>query len=720
MDKASPLVATDSGFQKARMKWHLGFRLILCAIGLVAAGPAMPATQANRDPLAEALALPVAGGLVGARDVERFAWVENAAGVRNIWIAEAGRAARRLTAYAEDDGVQIAELELSNDGTLLVFVRGGDSEHPDDPPPNAGSAAEPPLQQVYLAPLNTASPTAIDEGHSPRLAPTGNRLAYAKKGEIWLWEQRSGTRRLASVPGEISELRWSPDGSRLLFVEDRDTHGFVGLIDVAKGRLIYFDAGLGYSVEPAFSPDGRQIAFVHFVEPPAGAAADSGPYWSIHVADAATGASRQLWSAPAGSGGRYAGTRSRNLFWSADGEIIFPWERSGWLHPYSINAAKGGMPRELTPGEFEVETFLLTPDGRSLVYAANGGDLDRRHIWRRSLSGKSATPVTSGQGIESYPTFAGDRLAVIETDVRRPAFPALATKNLTPLGRVASVDWFVAPKPVLMRAEDGMEIHAQLFPGRGAGKRPGLIYVHGGPRRQMLRGFHPSGYYSNGYVMNQHLAAQGYDVLAVNYRSGTGYGRAFRDAPDTARDGASEYRDILAAGRWLASRDDVDPDRIGIWGGSWGGYLTALALARDSGLFKAGVDFHGVHTLLRPVPDNLSPDAQLAARQLQWRSSPMASIDLWRSPVLLIHGDDDQNVSFDQSLLLSRELKARAVPFEEIAFPNERHGFFRYAHWLESLRATERFFAETLKPRGVSDKPLRPAPLPSEPPSSQR
>ncbi|NWN33611.1 prolyl oligopeptidase family serine peptidase, partial [Klebsiella michiganensis] len=87
---------------------------------------------------------------------------------------------------------------------------------------------------------------------------------------------------------------------------------------------------------------------------------------------------------------------------------------------------------------------------------------------------------------------------------------------------------------------------------------------------------------------------RGYTVLSVNYRSGTGYGQAFREAPGIARDGASEYRDVLAGGRWLATRKDIDPQKIGIWGGSWGGYLTALALARDSTLFKAGADFHGV------------------------------------------------------------------------------------------------------------------------------
>ena len=701
------------------MKLQKNFHLFVCALGLVAAAPTVPGPP-ERDRLAEALALPVASGLVGARNAERFAWIENAAGVRNIWVTTPGRSARQVTAYAEDDGVQLSDLELSTDGTRLAFVRGGDAEYPDEPPPNARPAAEPPRQQIHLVPLDGGSRLPIDEGHSPRFAPAGDRLAYAKEGEIWLWQASGGSRRLASVPGEVSRLDWSPDGLRLVFVDHRDSHSFVGILEVAGGRLTYFDAGLGYSVEPALSPDGRQVAFIHYAEPPAGAAPDSGPYWSLHVADAVTGASRRLWLAPAGSGGRYAGTRSRNLFWSADGEIVFPWERSGWLHPYSINAARGGSPRELTPGAFEVETFRLTPDGRSLVYAGNAGDLNRRHIWRELLAGGPPVRVTSGQGIESSPTFASDALAVIATDARHPAFPALAASHLRPLGRSAKADWFVSPMPVSFRAEDGVELHAQLFSGHGTGKRPGLVYVHGGPRRQMLPGFHPSGYYSNSYVMNQHLAAQGYEVLAVNYRSGTGYGRAFRDARGIGREGASEYRDILAAARWLAARSEVDPERIGIWGGSWGGYLTALALARDSGLFKAGVDFHGVHTLLRAVPDNLSPDAQLAARQLQWQSSPMASIDRWRSPVLLIHGGDDQNVSFTQSLLLARELKARAIPFEELVFPNERHGFFRHAHWLESLRATERFLAEKLTPRGARGIPPRPVPLPSAPRSSRR
>jgi dipeptidyl aminopeptidase/acylaminoacyl peptidase len=673
------------------MAWRTWLGL---AIG-VAATTAAPAAQT--DELAAALALPVASALVGAREVPRFAWVERAAGVRNIWVADRGRPARQVTAFTEDDGQELSDLALSADGASLAFVRGGDSEFPDDRVPNAGSAASPPPQQVFVVAPGSGAPALVGEGHSPAFAPAGDRLAFTRRGEIWLWDRAGGARRLASTAGEVRRLQWSPDGRRLLFIDHRGDYSFVALLDLAAPRLRYVDPGFDYSVEPVFSPDGRQVAFVRYVEPPADSAADSGPYWSIRIADSSTGASRLLWTAPAGAGARFEGTRSHDLFWSSDGRLVFPWERSGWLHAYAIDAERGGTPAELTPGEFEVDAFLLGADGRSLIYAANADDLDRRHIWKRPLVGGAAVALTRGRGVESSPALGAGALAVIATDVDHPAHPASVEDELVPLKPVAAAPGFVAPEPVVFQAEDGTKVHAMWFHARGSGRHPALVYVHGGPRRQMLPAFHPSGYYSNAYILNQRFAARGFDVLAVNYRSGTGYGAAFRDAPDQARAGASEYRDVLAAGRWLAARDDVDPARIGIWGGSWGGYLVALALARNSDLFAAGVDFHGVHSMLRPVPNSLSPAAQVAARQLQWDSSPLGAIQGWRSPVLLIHGDDDRNVDFSQSVVLARELTARGIPFRELAFPNERHSFLVHAHWLASLRATEAFFEERLK-----------------------
>jgi dipeptidyl aminopeptidase/acylaminoacyl peptidase len=682
-----PLVARQRSFHHALM---LKVLLFSVALGLSSVAMAAP------DPLETALSLPVAGDLVGAQDVARFAWVENAAGVRNIWVADKGKPARKLTAYTQDDGIELYELVFSRDGTRLAYVHGGDAEFPDGKIPNAAVATAAPEQQLYVTTLDGSAPILIGQGHAPVFSPAGDAIAFTRRNELWLWHTGGRAERIASLTGTIDRLQWSPDGSKLLFVEDRQDHSFIGLFDVTAGSLAYLGPHLGHSAEPIFSPDGKRIAFISYVNPPAGAAPDSGPYWSLRIADVANHKVRTLWSAPAGTGGEYAGTRSQNLFWGADDIIVFPWERTGWLHPYAIDAGKGGTPRDLTPGAFEVDSFLLTPDRRSLVYAANAVDLDRRHVWQVALSGGSVKPLSKGAGTETYPTFGGDTLVATATDVTHPAYPAAIDKGLVPLGDAPQATGFVTPETVLFKAEDGVEVHAQLFRPKGTGPHPALIFVHGGPRRQMLPGFHPSSYYSNAYILNQHFAAEGYTVLSVNYRSGTGYGLAFREAPGIARGGATEYRDVLAAQRSLAARNDVDPKRIGIWGGSWGGYLTALALARNSDLFAAGVDFHGVHTMLRNVENNLSPDAQAAARQLQWQSSPMGAIGTWRSPVLLIHGDDDHNVDFAQSLLLARELAARGIPHEELVFPNERHGFLRYSDWLQSYRAADAFLAKRL------------------------
>ena len=670
------------------------FRLWPVLIGLALATPA----AAQRDPLAEALALPQASGLVGARDRPLFAWIQYEAGVRNAWVATRGQPARRLTAFTEDDGQELSGLAFSNDGAALAFVRGGDEEFPDQERlPNTGTAPFTPPQQVFVIPAEGGAALAIGQGHAPAFSPDGARLAFTRRGEIWLWARGGEARRIAKVEGSIDRLTWSPDGTQLLFSEDREDHSLVGILDADGGRLLYLDPGLGQSVEPVFSPDGRQVAFIRAVSPPPGAGPDSGPYWSIRVVDLRTGAARTLWSAPAGPGGRYYGTRSRNLFWSRSGLILFPWEGSGWLQVYALDAARGGEPRALTPGAAEVETFLLDRGGDALLYATNRDD--HPQVWRLPIRGGAPARLGGAADMLYFPTLAGDAVAALATNVASPAHPVLIDRGETPLAAVPAAAGFVTPERVLFRAADGLELHGQLFRASGPGRHPALVYVHGGPRRQMVPGFHPSAYYSKDYVMNQRLAALGYDVLSVNYRSGTGYGLAFRDAPETGREGASEYRDVLAAGRWLAARSDVDPARIGIWGGSWGGYLTALALARDSGLFAAGVDLHGVHTLLRPLPNSLSPAAQEHARQVQWDSSPIAAVERWRSPVLLIHGDDDHNVDFAQSLLLARELAARHIAYRELVFANERHSFFRHESWLRALRAAEDFFDQTLMRR---------------------
>jgi dipeptidyl aminopeptidase/acylaminoacyl peptidase len=221
------------------------------------------------------------------------------------------------------------------------------------------------------------------------------------------------------------------------------------------------------------------------------------------------------------------------------------------------------------------------------------------------------------------------------------------------------------------------------------------VFFHGGSRRQMLLGWHYMQYYHYTYAFNQYLASRGYVVLSVNYRSGTGYGMEFREALRYGAGGASEFQDVLGAGLYLRGRPDVDPLRIGLWGGSYGGYLTALGLARASHLFAAGVDIHGVHdwnVVIRNFASSYHPEARQEQARLAFESSPMASVGSWRSPVLLVHGDDDRNVPFSETVNLAVALRKQGVDLEELVFPDDVHDFLVQSRWTLAFEKAAEFF----------------------------
>jgi dipeptidyl aminopeptidase/acylaminoacyl peptidase len=380
---------------------------------------------------------------------------------------------------------------------------------------------------------------------------------------------------------------------------------------------------------------------------------------------------------------------------------VFPWERDGWTHLYAVSI-DGGKPALLTPGEFEVEHVTGTVDRRSIVYSSNQGDIDRRHLWSVPASGGSPEALTSGTGIECYPAVAGDgTVAFLRADAKLPMRPAVRVggeiRDLNPQGVPSEFPSarMVTPQQIVFSSADGMPIHGQLFlpPGEGSARRPAMVFFHGGSRRQMFLGWHYMYYYSNAYAMNQYLANAGYVVLSVNYRSGIGYGLNFREALHYGPAGGSEYNDVQGAGTYLRSRADVDPARIGVWGGSYGGYLTAMALARASDMFRAGVDFHGVHDWAKElgIPAG-EPDYRLA-----FESSPMAFVKDWRSPVLLIHGDDDRNVQFNETVMLKDALRRQKVEYEELIFPDEIHDFLLWRTWRQAYAATVSFLDRKLK-----------------------
>jgi dipeptidyl aminopeptidase/acylaminoacyl peptidase len=678
----------------------------------VLAGSALAAAPQEPFTIEQVMSAPFPNALVAAPAGGKVAWVFDASGVRNIWVAEPpDYKARALTSYDSDDGQEIAELAWTPDANAIAYTRGGDFETLREAP-NPRSFPQGVEQDIWVVALAGGPPRKLGEGHSPAISPKGDAVAYVNKDQVWLAKLSGSDKpaQLIHANGKARSLRWSPDGSKLAFVSVRDDHSFLGVYDFSQPSLSYLDPSVDRDLEPAWSPDGKQIAFIRLPampEPQEFGARRQGPPWSIRVANVERGIGREVWKAREGRGSVFRSLASdQQLLWSADDRLIFPWEGDGWTHLYSVSL-EGGAATLVTPGEFEVENVALAPDRREVVFNSNQDDTDRRHLWREAPGANRPTRVTSGPGIEWAPVTLSDgqHIALLRSDARWPARPALAAsdgavRDLAPesMPKGFPGTQLVEPQPVMLSAADGLKLHGQLFlPTRGrAGERhPAVVFFHGGSRRQMLLGWHYMQYYHNAYALNQYLASRGYIVLSVNYRSGIGYGMEFREALNYGPTGASEFNDVEGAGLYLRSRPDVDPTRIGLWGGSYGGYLTALGLGRASDLFACGVDFHGVHDWNLEVPHTLSAEDPQKIEEwarVAYESSPLADVKTWRSPVLLIQGDDDRNVAFSNMVQLVEALRKQGVEFQQIVFPDEVHDFLTHEHWLAAYHAASDFF----------------------------
>ena len=698
-------------------------------------GYAVLASAQSPFTVEQVMSSPFPSELVGATHGNRVAWVFNAKGVRNVWVADGPdfvHSARQVTHYSADDGQPIASLRLTPDGKTVVYALGSELNDAQESA-NPASFTKGASQQVFALEVDAkgkgAGPRLLGEMGCPeedcediRISPDGKWALWSAKKKLWLasLDGKQPAKELATVRGAAVQPKWSPDGKHVAFVSEREGHSLIAIYDFDGASIRYLAPSVDKDSMPRWSPDGKWIVFVR-------TAGDEQKLplipvrpepWSLWIADATTGAGRLLWR----SGEKLEDslpelTEDISLNVAADGRVVFASEKDGWNHLYSI-ASTGGEPTLLTPGDFDVEDVILSADKAWVIYSSNQDDVDRRHLWRAPvIGGKSPEALTTGETMEWSPVQTGDGKSIVclGSTATSPAMPYVVTaqgrdmvaKQALPADFPSAS--LVTPKQVIFKSEDGITLHGQLFMPRSVqGKVPALVFMHGGPIRQMMLGFHYMDYYHNAYAENQYLASRGYAVLSVNYRLGVMYGRAFREAPNTIWRGAAEYKDVVAAGRYLQQLPDVDRDKIGLWGGSYGGFLTAMGLARNSDLFKAGVDFHGVHDWSvflteRPYFGNLAlrpPDAD-AAVKLAWESSPNASISTWKSPVLLIHGDDDRNVPFSQTVDLVQRLRAQHVPFEQMILPDEIHGFLRWKDWVRAYTATGDFFDRTLK-RGES------------------
>ncbi len=710
--------------------------------------------------------------LTSAEKTDRVAWKTYEKGMRNVYTAAAPSwKPVNLTRFTKDDGIDISDIALSDDGSVAVFVRGS-ATNSRDWVANPSHDPDGPERAIWAVKTSGGAPAwKVAVGAAPALAPDGKAVLYVKDGQIYrapIVPMKPGTamdrgdKPFITAWGRQSNPRWSPDSRKIAFVSDRENHAFIAVYDVKSRTLAYLDPSVDCDGNPVWSEDSKQIVFTRRPGTAFGAQNQEGaggigtPQGTTFNVQAALQRMRNGGFGPAcgggfgfgggGGGGRGAGapvnaqaasrpgfftsrfpggytlslmvadvtTRIAKEVWHnepgervfttlngmrhAAGHVVFSANvpNDDWDRWFSISLTSPGKPVLLTTTDGLIEgagSAELSGDGKTLFYTTNAKDIEHRHIWSVPVGGGTPQQLTTGDGIEVSPTHlaSGKALAVLYYDYNTPASVGIVAsgtdkaKTIFPvLGKEFPRDAHVKPQIVWTKAADGQAISNQLFlpkdlkPGE---KRPAMVFVHGGPMRQMLPAYHYMEFYHWAYAYNQWLAAQGYIVLSINYRRGIGYGRSFQNAPGAQAAGNSEYQDVVAGGKYLLTRDDVDASRVGIWGLSYGGLLTSQALARNSDIFVAGADYAGVHLY----------GSSLDTTALSFRSSAVGAIDSWKSPVLLVHGDDDRNVDFAQTVGLVQLLRARNIYHEMIIIPDDLHESMLHKNWVNTWERTDEF-----------------------------
>lgn len=670
--------------------------------------------------------------LAMACDGSTLAWIEG----RSVFVAVAPEFATRALATVSDDSRPTA-VHVSPDGRSVFYSAGAVT-------PAFAPHLEKDDRSLWRVDLHDGKPAlrvATAKG-----VPLGDELAFSPDGDTFvttrgamLYEHRVVAGLLHSRPllpndaqhyaaVHLSNVVFSPDGKQLAFVSWRKAgQSYVAIYDFASGTARYIDPSIYQDLSPTWSPDSRRLAFVrspgNWTREYRFSPQREGAPWSLAVVDRNDTTPRTLWRADLGSGSVFrpfgtgswleANIESSQLLWTASGRILFPWEKSGWVSLYSISA-QGGPALAHTPGQGEIASPMLAPGGRDVIYASTIDDTARLHVWQVPVAGGTPRRLTQGNGVEHSPrALAGGHLAYIgNVEGRMPNRRMLLQADGRQRALATSVEdesqralWsrFVDVQVLPLDADDAVRSYHLLMIPEGAppkGGFPVIVSSKGGPAGRVSPG---NGVYT---ALGQFAVSRGYVFVEMNYRGGTGFGLDYRLPDNRGATGGSEVRDIEALARYLASRKDVNPNRIGILGGSYGGFIVGLALTRLPQYFAAGVHMSGVADWVIELkrdqqmegganapPEYLPLSERMRIEDLAFASSPTARLAAWRAPTLFTMGELDTSGHMEGIIDLGYRLMEQGTHVEFSIAPEAGHTGLR-------ARPPERafeFFERTLR-----------------------
>lgn len=674
-------------------------------------------------------------------DGRQIAYIWDNGGIFDLWVVEADP-----VAGAAGGARQISKAKKS----VADFAwRPGTA-------PSRGELAYIQDGNVWVTGPGTAEPRLLIQGEAKHSSvvwsPDGATLVVVRDGAAWLLSVATGAQVQVAVPGKVQgggrdgrpPLSWSPQGSKLAVSFSNSDRLPTVAVAASDGKLIWKSRSADPAVGATWVDESTLFyAVTHQTATEAdfylvdlGAAGSGSPASATApnaaTAPAASGAPEVLAASAQEKRIYHVATDGRGAVFSVgawpspDGRsILFLLENDGWLHLYLYDSAADTM-RQLTFGECEDfghagDEPEWAPGGRYVAYTSNRGSAGERKLWLLDAQTGAERVLVDLPGQNTQPRWSPDgrRIAFLHCDAWRApdlwvADVAQGTPSQLTFGipTAWSAETVSHPEEVVYKGALDWDIHGYLYKPQDfdpARRYPGIVWVHGGPVRQMRPGFNPMRSYALFHAFHMYLVQKGYVVLEINYRGGTGYSRAFRTGL-YHKMGVDDVVDVVNGGRYLKGLPYVDPEKVAVYGLSYGGYMTLHALGQYPDEFCLGINIAGVYDFAQwtrwiegrsgrhatgfKVNFGGHPDE---SPELYRVGSPCTYIANVRRPLINVQGTKDMNVDFAQLDRIVKDCVDLGKEYEAYYYPDEVHTFSLKKTWLDAFPKIEREFEKRLK-----------------------